>query len=106
MPRWGRRPAPMRGAVLSAVLPWAANSELVPEIKSNGCLFANEKIGNRRRSMRGAQGRASVRRHGDEIGGWALSPPAVELIRAEMLQGGRQTGSPSQPDGQPGIAPG
>lgn len=71
--------------VLSAVLSWAANSELVPEIKSNGCLFANEKISNRRKSMRGAHGRATVRRHGDEVRSWALSPMAVELIRAEML---------------------
>ena len=73
--------------VLSAVLSWAANSELVPEIKSNGCLFANEKISNRRKSMRGAHGRTSLRRHGDEIRSWALSPMAVELIRAEMLEG-------------------
>jgi hypothetical protein len=73
--------------VLSAVLSWAANSELVPEIKSNGCLFANEKIGNRRKSMRSTQGRTSVRRHGDEIHSWALSAMAVELIRAEMLEG-------------------
>jgi hypothetical protein len=71
--------------VLSAVLSWAANSELVPEVKSNGCLFANEKISNRRKSMRGA-GRAAIRRHGDEIRSWALSPMAVELIRAAMFR--------------------
>ncbi len=73
--------------VLSAVLSWGANSELVPEIKSNGCLFANEKIGNRRKSMRSAHGRTSMRRHGDEIRSWALSALTVELIRAEMLEG-------------------
>ena len=38
------------------------------------CLFANEKISNRRKSMRGAHGRATVRRHGDEVRSWALSP--------------------------------
>jgi hypothetical protein len=80
--------------VLSAVLSWAANSELVPEIKSNGCLFANEKTGIRRKSMRGTQGRTSMRRHGDEIRSWALSAMAVELIRAEMLEGTRHPGRP------------
>ena len=72
--------------VLSAVLSWAANSELVPEIESNGCLFANEKIGNRRKSMRGARGRTTLRRRGEEVRSWALSPMAVELIRAQMLR--------------------
>jgi integrase len=71
--------------VLSAVLSWAANSELVPEIESNGCLFANEKISNKRKSMRGAQGRTTLRRRGEEVRSWALSPMAVELIRAQML---------------------
>ncbi len=80
--------------VLSAVLSWAANSELVPEIKSNGCLFANEKISNRRKSMRGAHGRATVRRHGDEVRSWALSPMAVELIRAEMFRSTVHTAKP------------
>ena len=71
--------------VLSAVLSWAANSELVPEIETNGCLLANEKIGNRRKSMRGRNGRPAARRRGDEIRSWALSPMSVELIRAQML---------------------
>jgi hypothetical protein len=71
--------------VLSAALSWAASSELVPEIKSNGCLLANEKISNRRKSMRSNQRRRSVRRHGEEVGSWALSPRASELIRAKML---------------------
>ncbi len=73
--------------VLSAVLSWAAQSELVPEIQTNGCLLANEKVGNRRKSVRGRNGRGIVRRRGDEIQSWALSPMAVELIRAEMLAG-------------------
>jgi hypothetical protein len=71
--------------VLSAVLSWAASSELVPEIKSNGCLLANEKISNRRKSMRRTAGHATVRRHGDEVRSWALSPMAIELLRVEML---------------------
>jgi integrase len=71
--------------VLSAVLSWAAQSELVPEIQTNGCLLANEKVGNRRKSVRGQQGRRSVRRRGEEIRSWALAPMAVELIRADML---------------------
>jgi hypothetical protein len=71
--------------VLSAVLSWAASSELVPEITSNGCLLANEKISNRRKSMRSNVGRRSVRRHREEIGSWALSPRVAELIRAKMF---------------------
>ncbi len=71
--------------VLSAVLSWAAQSELVPEIQTNGCLLANEKVGNRRKSVRGQRGRRSVRRHGEEIRSWAPAPMAVELIRVDML---------------------
>jgi hypothetical protein len=71
--------------VLSAALSWAASSERVPEITSNGCLLANEKISNRRKSMRSNRGRHSTRRHGNEVGSWALSPRAAELIRAKML---------------------
>lgn len=72
--------------VLSAVLSWAANSELVPEIQSNGCLLANEKVGNRRKSMRGGTDSTRIRRHGEEIRSWALSPIAVEHLRAQMLR--------------------
>jgi integrase len=72
--------------VLSAVLSWAANSELVPEIQSNGCLFANEKVGNRRKSMRNRGGRSTLRRHGEEIRSWALSPLAVEYLRAKLVK--------------------
>jgi integrase len=57
----------------------------VPEIESNGCLFANEKISNRRKSMRGAGGRTTLRRRGEEVRSWALSPMTVELIRAQLL---------------------
>jgi integrase len=72
--------------VLSAVLSWAANSELAPEIQSNGCLLANERVGNRRKSMRGAHGRRTLRRHGEEIRSWALSPLTVEHLRAQLLE--------------------
>jgi integrase len=71
--------------VLSAVLSWAAQSELVPEIQTNGALLASEKVGNRRKSVRGRHGRGSVRRRGEEVRSWALAPLAVELIRAQML---------------------
>jgi len=72
--------------VLSAVLSWAAASQLVPEITTNGCLLARENVG-RRKSTRGSNGRSGARRSGQEILSWALSPVAVELIRAEMLNG-------------------
>jgi integrase len=72
--------------VLSAVLSWAASSQLVPEIESNGCLRANEKLPNRRKSMRGSGGWTTVRRHGGAVSSWALSPMSVELIRAAMLE--------------------
>ena len=71
--------------VLSAVLSWAAQADLVPEIQTNGCLLANEKVGNRRKSVRGKLGRGAVRRRGEEIRSWALAPMAVEFIRAEMI---------------------
>jgi integrase len=71
--------------VLSAVLSWAAQSDLVPEIQTNGCLLANERVGNRRKSARGTPDHRSIRRRGEEIRSWALAPVAVELIRANML---------------------
>jgi integrase len=71
--------------MLSAVLSWAAQSDLVPEIQTNGCLLANEKIGNRRKSVRGRSGRRALRRRGEEVQSWALAPMSVELIRAAML---------------------
>jgi hypothetical protein len=73
--------------VLSAILSWAAGSHEIPEIRTNGCLLANERSTNRRRSIRAAttgRGR-SGRRRGGQIPSWALSPQAVEAIRGEML---------------------
>lgn len=74
-------------SVLSAALGWAAASQLVPEIQTNGCGLANEPRVNRRRSMRhGGTGYAPARRrHGLGVASWALSPQAVEAIRAELL---------------------
>jgi hypothetical protein len=74
-------------SVLSAALSWAASSHLVPEIQTNGCGLANEPRVNRRRSMRaGGTGYAPARRRrGLGVASWALSPQAVEAIRAQML---------------------
>jgi len=71
--------------VLSAVLSWAASSQVVPEIETNGCLLANERVSNRRKSMRASGGAAPGRRSGAAVSGWALSPTSVELIRAQLL---------------------
>lgn len=75
-------------SVLSAALSWAASSKLVPEIQTNGCSLASEPRVNRRRSARhGGTGYAPAkRRHGPGVASWALSPLAVEAIRAQMLQ--------------------
>jgi integrase len=74
--------------VLSAALSWAAASHLVPEIQINGCSLATEPRGNKRRSLRsGGTGYAPTgRRRGLAVPRWALSPQAVEAIRAQMLQ--------------------
>lgn len=77
-------------SVFSAALSWAAGSQHVPEIQTNGCGLANEQRINRRRSMRrGGNGYAQTgRRHGLAVASWALSPQAVEAIRAELLSRG------------------
>jgi hypothetical protein len=81
-------------AVLSAALSWAAASQLVPEIQTNGCGLANESRVKRRRSMRhGGTGYTPIRRpSGLGVVSWALSPQAVEAIRAEMLLRVRRNG--------------
>lgn len=73
--------------VLSSALSWAAGSHLVPEIETNGCLLANERSSGRRRSNRraGTGATAHTRRHGTQVQSWALSPQAIEAIRATML---------------------
>jgi integrase len=77
-------------SVFSAALSWAAGSQHVPEIQTNGCGLANEQRINRRRSMRcGGSGYAQTgRRRGLAVASWALSPHAVEAIRAEILSRG------------------
>lgn len=73
--------------VLSAALSWAAASHLVPEIEINGCSLVAEPRGNKRRSLRGGgTGYApAARRRGPLVASWALSPQAVEAIRAQIL---------------------
>lgn len=73
--------------VLSAILSWAATTDLVPELHTNGCKLANEQRSTRRRSARGSGGGAARkrRRHGADAESWALSALAVEHIRAQLL---------------------
>jgi integrase len=71
--------------VLSAALSWAAGSQAVPEIQTNGCILANEPAVSRRRSARrGGTGYAPATRRPPVVS-WALSPQAVEAIRQQML---------------------
>jgi integrase len=71
--------------VMSAALSWAARSQVVPEIQSNGCLLAGERTTSRRRSVRrGGTGYAPATRR-RPLARWALSPRAVEVIREQML---------------------
>jgi hypothetical protein len=77
--------------VLSAILSWAAGSHEIPEIHTNGCLLANERSVNRRRSVRArGSGRPQRdRRRTGRVPSWALSPKAVEAIRQHMLSRSR-----------------
>jgi integrase len=71
--------------VLSSALSWAARSPSVPEIHTNGCKLAREPVISRRRSARtGGTGYTPVVR-ARPLPSWALSPQAVEAIRAQML---------------------
>jgi hypothetical protein len=71
--------------VLSSALSWAARSPSVPEIQTNGCKLAREPVVSRRRSARtGGTGYTPVVR-ARPLPSWALSPQAVEAIRAQML---------------------
>jgi integrase len=73
--------------VLSSALSWAEGSHVVPEVQTNGCLLANERTQTRRRSARrgGTGVAASGRRLRSLLPSWALSPQAIEAIRAQML---------------------
>jgi hypothetical protein len=71
--------------VLSSALSWAARSPSVPEIHTNGCKLAREPVVSRRRSARrGGTGYAPAVR-ARPLPSWALSPQAVEAIRAQIL---------------------
>jgi integrase len=67
-------------SVLSSALSWAVERNDFP-VDANGC-----KRLDRRRTQRRSSRRASGSgRKQDDLAGWALSPMAVELIRAQML---------------------
>jgi hypothetical protein len=71
--------------VLSSALSWAARSPKVAEIQTNGCKLAREPIISRRRSARtGGTGYTPAAR-ARPLPSWALSPQAVEAIRAQIL---------------------
>jgi hypothetical protein len=79
--------------VLSCALSWAARSPAVPEIYTNGCKLAKEPVVSRRRSaQRGGTGYAPARRP-RPLPSWALSPQAVEAIRAQILSGAERRGA-------------
>jgi len=79
--------------VLSSALSWAARSPAVPEIHTNGCKLAREPIISRRRSARaGGTGYTPTART-RPLPSWALSPQAVETIRAHMLACSGQRGA-------------
>lgn len=71
--------------VMSAALSWAARSQAIPEVQTNGCLLASERAANRRRSARrdGTDYAPAARRC--PLAHWALSPQAVEAIHKQML---------------------
>jgi hypothetical protein len=60
---------------------------MVPEIHTNGCKLAKEPVISRRRSARrGGTGYSPAARP-RALASWALSPQAVEAIRAQILLG-------------------
>jgi integrase len=77
--------------VLSGVLTWAANSEAIPEVETNGCVLATKRNGAQRRSeRRGGTGESGTRRRqrrrGAAVRSWALSPVSAELVRVHLLR--------------------
>ncbi len=80
--------------VLSAVLLWAAHSDLVPEIQTNGCLLANEKVGNRRKSVGrqiGTQNDQAPRGGNPQLGALPDGRRADPRGHARARRGGPQT---------------
>jgi integrase len=75
---------------LSSALSWASASSTVPEIETNGCRLAKEPVVSRRRSARRGGTGYEPAVPPRTLASWALSPQAVEAIRAQMLRGGKQ----------------
>ena len=75
---------------LSSALSWAAASSTVPEIETNGCRLAKEPVISHRRSARRGGTGYGPEAPPRKLAGWALSPQAVEAIRAQMLRGGER----------------
>ena len=71
---------------LSSALSWASASALVPEIETNGCRLAKEPVVSPRRSARRGGTGYGPGVPPRPLASWALSPQAVEAIRAQMLR--------------------
>jgi integrase len=71
-------------AVLSSALSWAVERDDFP-LEANGCKRLDRRRTQRRSSRRGHGEAAGSGRKQDGLASWALSPMAVELIRANML---------------------
>jgi hypothetical protein len=71
--------------VISSALSWAARSPKVAEIHTNGCKLAREPIISRRRSARAGGTGYTPAARARPLPSWALSPQAVEAIRAQIL---------------------
>jgi integrase len=77
---------------LSSALSWAATSPSVLEIETNGCRLAKEPVVSPRRSARRGGTGYGPGVPPRTLASWALSPQAVEAIRAQMLRCGEQDG--------------
>ncbi len=75
---------------LSSALSWASASAAVPEIETNGCRLAKEPVISTRRSARRGGTGYGPGVSPCPLASWALSPQAVEAIRAQMLRGGER----------------
>ncbi len=75
---------------LSSALSWAAASSTVPEIATNGYRLAKEPVVSHRRSARRGGTGYGPAVPPRTLASWALSPQAVEAIRAQMLRGGER----------------
>lgn len=75
---------------LSSALSWASASASVPEIETNGCRLAKEPVISHRRSARRGGTGYGPGVPPRPLASWALSPQAVEAIRAQMLHGGER----------------